>query len=132
LRDYPVQMSDYIGWTIWVVGFLLEVVADQQKFNFRKYTANQDKWIETGLFQFCRYPNYLGEIMLWIGIFLTCSASLQGVQWIAIISPIFVTFLLVKVSGIPLLEKSNAQKWNGNPSFQNYKMRTKLLIPYIY
>ncbi len=118
-----------IGALIWTFGFAIEVVADSQKSRFNADSSNKGKFIQTGLWSRSRHPNYFGEIVLWIGIAVIALPVLQGWQWVALISPLFVTLLLTRVSGIPLLEKKADQKWGGQPEYEEYKKRTPVLIP---
>ncbi|PWB53955.1 MAG: hypothetical protein C3F13_08415 [Anaerolineales bacterium] len=118
-----------IGFLVWVFGFTLEVIADHQKSRFNADSNNKGKFIRSGLWSRSRHPNYFGEIVLWIGIMLITLPVLQGWQWVALISPIFVTLLLTRVSGIPLLEKKADQIWGGQADYEAYKKRTPVLIP---
>ncbi len=120
-----------VGALIWTFGFTIEVVADLQKSRFNADPSNKGKFIQTGLWSRSRHPNYFGEIVLWIGIAVIALPVLQGWQWVALISPVFVTLLLTRVSGIPLLEKKANQKWGGQPEYEEYKKRTPVLIPRI-
>ena len=120
-----------IGFLVWVFGFALEVVADSQKSRFSANSANKGKFIQTGLWSRSRHPNYLGEIMLWVGVAVIALPVLQGWQWVALISPVFVTLLIVRVSGIPLLEKKADKKWGGQVDYESYKKRTPALIPHL-
>lgn len=131
-EDKKLSARDYVGWSVWLAGMLLEAIADYQKFTFRSNPANHDKWISTGLWGVVRHPNYLGEILLWAGLFLSASSTFQGHEFLSVISPIFVAILLTKVSGIPILEKMNMRRWKENPEFLNYIRRTPRLIPYLY
>ncbi len=117
-----------IGGLLWIVGFAIEVVADQQKSQFRADPANKGKFIQTGLWARSRHPNYFGEILLWIGVTVIALPILQGWQWIGLISPIFVTLLLTRVSGIPLLEQRADAKWGGQAAYEEYKEQTPILI----
>jgi steroid 5-alpha reductase family enzyme len=119
----------YAGLAIWVFGFAFEVIADAQKSAFRKDPQNKRKFIHGGLWSWSRHPNYFGEITLWVGMALIALPVLHGWQWIALISPIFVYFLLTRVSGIPLLEKRADAKWGGQPDYEVYKSSTSLLFP---
>ena len=114
---------------IWCLGFGIEVVADQQKRRFRKQHG-KDAFITTGLWSVSRHPNYFGEILLWVGVTLLAVPALQGWSHITLLSPVFVTLLLTKMSGIPLLEKKAEAKWGNEPSYQAYKKRTPLLVPF--
>jgi steroid 5-alpha reductase family enzyme len=77
-----------------------------------------------------RHPNYFGEILLWIGVTLIAVPVLSGWQWVIIISPVFVTLLLTRVSGIPLLEARAAKRWGNDPEYQLYLATTPRLIPF--
>lgn len=118
-----------IGFLVWVFGFTIEVIADLQKSRFSANQENKGKFIQTGLWSRSRHPNYFGEIMLWIGIAIIAIPVLQGWQWVAMISPIFVTLLLTRVSGIPLLEKKADKKWGGQADYETYKKNTPALFP---
>ena len=118
-----------LGFLIWVFGFAFEVIADSQKSRFNADLANKGKFIQTGLWSLSRHPNYFGEIVLWVGIAIIAIPVLQDWQWVAMISPLFVTLLLTRVSGIPLLEKKAIKKWGGQEDFEAYKKNTPVLIP---
>lgn len=118
-----------IGALVWGIGFIIEVTADAQKSRFNADPANKGKFIRTGLWSRSRHPNYFGEIVLWIGIAIIAIPVLQGWQWVAMISPLFVTLLLTRVSGIPLLEKKSDTKWGGQADYEEYKKNTPVLIP---
>ncbi len=118
-----------IGFLVWVLGFSIEVVADGQKRRFSEIPEKKDKFIQTGLWSRSRHPNYFGEIVLWIGITIIALPLLQGWQWVALISPIFVTLLLTRISGVPLLEKKADKKWGGQADYESYKKSTPILIP---
>jgi len=118
-----------VGFLIWIFGFAIEVIADSQKSRFSANSDNKGKFIQTGLWSRSRHPNYFGEIILWIGVAVIAFPVLQGWQWIALISPVFVTFLLTRVSGIPLLENKADKKWGGQEDYESYKKRTPVLIP---
>ncbi|MFX1284822.1 MAG: DUF1295 domain-containing protein [Promethearchaeota archaeon] len=118
-----------IGLLVWIIGFGFEAVADYQKSKFRSIPENKGKFITTGLWSISRHPNYFGEILLWIGIAIIALPTLQGWRWLTLISPIFVTLLLTKVSGIPLLEKHADEKWGGQEEYEQYKSKTPVLIP---
>jgi len=119
----------YLGALIWLFGFLFEVIADYQKTKFKSNINNKDKFINKGLWSLSRHPNYFGEIILWIGIFVIALPSLSGWQYITLISPIFVYCLLTSVSGINLLEPKSDQKWGHLDSYKEYKNKTPELIP---
>jgi steroid 5-alpha reductase family enzyme len=118
-----------LGLLVWAFGFAVEVIADAQKSRFNADPANRGKFIQTGLWSRSRHPNYFGEIVLWIGVAIIALPVLQGWQWVALVSPVFVTLLLTRVSGIPLLEKKADQKWGGQEDYEAYKERTPVLFP---
>ncbi|MEI7844989.1 MAG: DUF1295 domain-containing protein [Chloroflexota bacterium] len=118
-----------IGLLVWVIGFAIEVIADSQKSRFSANPENKGKFIRTGLWSKSRHPNYFGEIVLWLGVAIIALPVLQGWQWVALISPVFVTLLLTRVSGIPLLENKADKKWGGQKDYEDYKKGTPVLIP---
>ncbi|MGD8404065.1 MAG: DUF1295 domain-containing protein [Anaerolineales bacterium] len=118
-----------IGFLLWVFGFAFEVIADNQKSRFNEDPENKGKFIQTGLWAYSRHPNYFGEIVLWVGIAIIVIPVLQGWQWVAMISPLFVTFLLTRVSGVSMLEEKADKKWGGQEDYESYKKNTPVLIP---
>ena len=120
-----------IGIIIFTIGFAIEIIADSQKTKFRAKDDNKDKFISSGLWKYSRHPNYLGEIILWLGISLISFSSLEGYQYVTLISPIFTYLLLVNVSGINLLEKSGKKKWGHLESYKIYKKNTPRLIGFL-
>ncbi|MDJ0813779.1 MAG: DUF1295 domain-containing protein, partial [Woeseiaceae bacterium] len=124
----PLGLVGAVGIAVWLAGILIEIVADQQKTNFRKDPANKGKFISTGLWAWSRHPNYFGEILLWIGMAIVAIPVLQGWQWATLISPVFVYFLLTKVSGVPMLEDAADERWGGQDDYEDYKRRTPELI----
>lgn len=117
----------FLGVALWVLGFTLEVVADYQKRVFKQNPENKGKFINVGLWSRARHPNYFGEILLWFGAALTASVALSGWQYLTLISPFFVLFLLTKVSGIPMLEAKADKRWGDNADYIAYKASTKRL-----
>ena len=120
---------DGLGLSIWILGFGIEVIADNQKTVFNKDSSNTGKWIDSGLWSYSRHPNYLGEILLWTGIAFFGISCFTGFERVAWISPIFIYLLLTKVSGIPILDKRALEKWGDNPEYQKYRENTPALIP---
>ena len=120
---------DALGLSIWLLGFGIEVVADNQKTAFNKEPNNQGKWIDSGLWSYSRHPNYLGEILLWTGIACFGISCFTGLERFAWISPIFIYLLLTKLSGIPILDKRALQKWGDNAGYQKYRDNTPTLLP---
>ncbi len=121
----------YFGLVLWILGFAIEVVADRQKSRFRAKIENKEKYITEGLWSVSRHPNYFGEIVLWLGITIIALPTLAGWQFVALISPVFVTLLLIKVSGIKLLERSGMERWGTDPNYLEYIARTPALVPFL-
>ena len=119
-----------IGALIWLLGFVIEVVSDKQKTNFKNNPSNEGRFIQEGLWSWSRHPNYFGEIVLWIGIAIIAYPVIEGWQYFALLSPIFVIFLLTKVSGINLLERQGMKRWGHEEEYLNYLKRTSSLIPF--
>jgi steroid 5-alpha reductase family enzyme len=124
----PLGAIGYIGVAIWAVGILIEIVADRQKSAFRADPANEGEYIDTGLWAWSRHPNYFGEIVLWTGMAIIAIPVLEGWQWVTLISPVFVAFLLTKVSGVPMLEKAADERWGGQDDYEAYKRNTPVLV----
>jgi steroid 5-alpha reductase family enzyme len=117
------------GLAVWCLGLAFEVVADVQKDRFRADAANRGAFIRTGLWAWSRHPNYFGEIVLWVGVALVAAPVLRGWQWVTLVSPLFVFLLITRVSGVPLLEKKADQRWGGRDDYEDYKARTRVLLP---
>lgn len=129
-RGGEVTLLVILGITIWLIGLLIEAVADYQKFAFKFSKNNKREWIQDGLWKFARHPNYFGEILVWCGIYAACFTALSSTErLISLASPILITLLLLFVSGVPLLERSADQRWGKLKAYQEYKRRTRLLIP---
>ena len=118
----------YFGLVTFFVGMSIEVISDNQKTKFRNDPKNKDRFINTGLWSRSRHPNYVGEITLWSGVAIISFSSLEGWQYVSLISPVFTYFLLVYVSGVPQLEKSGQKKWGHIKDYQDYIKKTPSLI----
>jgi len=118
----------YLGVAIFIFGFAIEIIADKQKSKFRSIEANKDSFITTGLWAKSRHPNYLGEILLWLGVAVISISSLSGWQYLTLISPIFTYLLLVYVSGVRMLEDMGDKKWGHNEEYIKYKSTTPRLF----
>jgi steroid 5-alpha reductase family enzyme len=118
-----------VGVLVWAAGFALEVTADLQKSRFRAAPANAGRFISTGVWSRSRHPNYLGEIVLWLGVAVVVVPVLTGWQWVVLASPVFVTVLLTKVSGVRLLEQKAEARWGDQPDYQEYTRTTPVLVP---
>ena len=119
----------YLGLALWIFGFLFEVIADYQKTKFKNNPENKDQFISSGLWSLSRHPNYFGEIILWIGVFIITIPSLSGIDYLTILSPLFVYTLLNKISGINLLEIKAQKRWGDLDSYKEYRSKTPQLIP---
>ncbi len=124
----PGRAIDFVavfGVCLWVFGFVFEFVGDAQLARFAKDSHNRGKILQTGLWRYTRHPNYFGEVVQWWGIWLLALSVPGG--WFSVVGPLTITFLILKVSGIPMLEKKMAQ----NPDFADYSRRTSMFIPWI-
>lgn len=117
------------GLVVWATGLVIETVADAQKFAAKRQPGGGTRWMDSGLWAYARYPNYFGEMLCWWGVFLFTCAHLTAAAWSTIIGPIAITYILLKVTGIPTLEKSATAKWGTNPDYLAYVARTRLLVP---
>ena len=120
----------YFGLSLWLIGFSFEALADEQKRRFKSDKKNKDAFISTGLWGISRHPNYFGEILLWVGMAVIALPTLIGWQYVTLISPIFIYFLLTRVSGVNLLEDHANQKWGGTEEYESYVKKTPVLIPF--
>ena len=117
------------GAAIWLVGLLIEAAADAQKSAFRSKEENRGRFITSGLWRYSRHPNYFGEMLVWWGLFVFAVPFLDGAAFAVVIGPVFITLLLLFVSGIPLLERSAEAKYGDDPAYREYKRRTSILVP---
>lgn len=129
--DKPQSEMWVLGFLVWMAGFAIELVADNQKRAFRKLHG-PGRFVDIGLWSRSRHPNYFGEILLWVGIALMAVPALSGWQYLTVISPFFVYFLLARISGIPLLERKADRRWVDNPDYQTYKRETAVLVPRLF
>ena len=121
-------LIQWLGLLIWVLGFLIEVVSDTQKSKFNK--KNKGAFIDVGLWKYIRHPNYLGEIIIWLGIFVISISYINSIfTALSILSPIFVFILLRFLTGVPQLEQRGQEKWGKQEKYLKYKERTGILLP---
>tara|TARA_B100000287_G_scaffold1936_1_gene1896 strand:- start:1424 stop:2296 length:873 start_codon:yes stop_codon:yes gene_type:complete len=132
ISSYNSELNNYaiVGTLIWVFGFLFEIVADYQKSKFNK--LNKGKFISTGLWSMSRHPNYFGEFVLWLGITIASLGYIDNYKFIILITPIFVYFLLTRVSGVNLLEEIGNKRWGDTKEYKKYKENTPLFFPKIF
>jgi len=128
-RNPSIEARDIIGWIMWVIGLSVEAIADQQKLAFKNSPSNRGKWCNVGLWSYTRHPNYFGEMFLWWGVFVASAPVLSGAEWLVILGTIFLTLLLLFVSGIPLLEASADKRFGRSEEYRTYKNTTSPLIP---
>lgn len=119
----PLGLFAWLGAAVWLTGIVLEAVADAQLAAFKADASNKGRIMDRGLWSWSRHPNYFGEALLWWGVWIACI----GVPWwwAAVLGPVTITFLLVKVSGVPLLEKH----YEGNAAYAEYAKRTSIFVP---
>ena len=122
------NIAFFTGLILFIIGFSIEIIADYQKTKFRSIGENKNKFISSGLWSKSRHPNYVGEIILWLGISVMSFSNLEGLQYITLISPIFTYWLLVYVSGVSILEKSGLEKWGHLKEYQDYIKKTPKLL----
>lgn len=128
-----VNLSDIktIGWlalvggVVWLIGFVFEAIGDAQLKQHLSDPRKKGQLMTSGLWQYTRHPNYFGEATQWWGIWIIALSVPLG--WVAIVSPLLITYLLLYVSGVPLVEK----RFNGRPGWDGYKKRTNRFIPWI-
>ena len=116
------------GLLVWSVGLVIEAVADQQKFNYKRTLGA--KWTDVGLWRISRHPNYLGELMCWWGVFLFVLSDLSGSGVIVgLFGPLAISVVILFLTGVPQLEESAEKKWGGDPAYRQYVRTTGLIIP---
>lgn len=116
---------DFIGASIWAIGFLFEAIGDWQLKRFKADPSNKGKVMDSGLWAYTRHPNYFGDALLWWGFYIIAATTSEG-RW-TILSPLIMTFLLMKVSGVALLEKRLSKT---KPEYQDYVRRTSAFFPW--
>ena len=131
--EAELEVIAFIGIFLWWSGFLIEVISDYQKRKFRETSDPKTEFISTGLWARSRHPNYFGEITLWVGMAVISLSSLSGVEYVtAIVSPVFVYFLLIKLEGVPMLERIADERYGELSDYQEYKANTPVLMMKIF
>jgi steroid 5-alpha reductase family enzyme len=127
VQDIPANLTalDFLGLGLWLLGFGFEAVADRQLKGFLSDPENSGRVMDRGLWRFSRHPNYFGDSLVWWGIFLVAAATPMG--WVTLFSPLLMTFFLMKVSGVPLLEEALAKRRKG---YREYMQRTSPFFPW--
>lgn len=133
-----VSAADIAGWALAAGGLVLESVADMEKFSFRQdQSEGKPAFLNAGTWAWSRHPNYFGELCFWWGVFITTSSTFggssaaSGNQWgyLTIASPLFITFLLLLGSGLPIVERSTNRKLGSDPAYLIYRRSTPVLFP---
>lgn len=133
LRENPdLVATDFVGLALWIFGFVVEVTADFQKQYWRGLENKKHKFIDYGIWKYSRHPNYFGEMILWLGVFIISIEVLEDAQFAAVASPITVFVLIYFISGVRLLEKRSDEKFGELPEYWVYKQNTSelILLPY--
>jgi len=128
----PINILFIMGLALFILGFVIEIIADNQKSAFRSIPENKDVFINEGLWARSRHPNYFGEITLWTGITVMGISAFEGMNYLALFSPIFSYLLLNYVSGVRMLEYRGHKKWGHLDAYKVYKESTPKLIPKIF
>ncbi len=116
---------DLVGTLIWLAGFVFEAVGDWQLARFKANPANQEKVMDQGLWRYTRHPNYFGESLIWWGLFII--AASHPANWWTVVSPVIITAVLLKMTGIPLTEKLIVEK---RPGYRDYISNTSAFFPW--
>jgi steroid 5-alpha reductase family enzyme len=130
-RDHPPGFGIWsvVGAGVWLTGLVVEAVADAQKAAFKAKEENRRRFVASGLWGYSRHPNYFGEMLVWWGLFVYVVPVLHGWAFAVIVGPVFITLLLLFVSGIPPLERRADEKYGDDPAYRDYKRRTSVLVP---
>lgn len=130
-RDGAISLLSIAGVAIWLIGLIIETISDFQKYSFYKISSNKGKWIDSGFWRYSRHPNYFGEILIWVGMYVVTFSALDNIQRaIGLMSPVTIFLLLRYVTGVPPLEKAADKRWGTNEHYREYKKRTNLLMPF--
>jgi steroid 5-alpha reductase family enzyme len=117
--------TDVIGLLLWIVGFAFQAIGDMQLVDFQSQPENRDRVLNRGLWRYTRHPNYFGESLMWWGLYLLSLSA--GGGW-TVFSPILITTLLLKVSGVTLMESTIADR---RPEYADYRRRTSAFVPWL-
>ena len=120
------------GSLTYLIGLVIEIIADYQKTIHNKLNNKKGKFISSGLWSKSRHPNYFGEFLIWTGITIICFPVFSGFKYLALITPIFIYFLLNNISGVNLLEERAKEKWGNNPEYFKYLKTTPKFFPKIF
>jgi steroid 5-alpha reductase family enzyme len=130
-KDFSnVKLQLLTGAAVFITGLMFEATADAQKFKFNNNPKNKGQWIDVGVWRASRHPNYLGEMMVWTGMYLVAVGALsKSERIITLLSPVYIICLLLFVSGVPMLEKSAMLKWGKDKNYLKYKNQVPSVLP---
>ena len=123
--DSALGLLDALGVLLFIIGFLFESIGDYQLARFKSNPANKGKVMDSGVWRYTRHPNYFGDATLWWGMFLVAAATPWG--WFTVLSPLAMTALIIKVSGVAMLERTITER---RPEYRAYIERTSAFIPW--
>ena len=123
-----IGLLEIAGGALGGFGLIVEAVADQQKLTFKNSPENKGKWCDVGLFKYSRHPNYFGDLCVWYGAFLIAMPTLTWLRWIAVISPLYESIVIL-LEGVPTCERAQEKKYGSNAEYRKYKSSTSVLIP---
>ena len=126
-KQLGLDIFAYFGFALWSVGFLIEVIADWQKTQFKK--RNPNAFINSELWRYSRHPNYVGEVLLWLGLSVAAFPYLAPSQYLLLVSPVLIYVLLRYISGVNMLEARADKKWGRNSEYKTYKLKTPIFFP---
>lgn len=124
MTEAEFEVQHMIGFLIWGVGFYFEALGDAQMKKFKADPANKGRVMNSGLWRYTRHPNYFGEAVLWFG--LGVFSIHPDHWWLSFIGPLVITFFLLKVSGVAMLER----KYEGNTKYAEYRRTTNAFVPW--
>jgi steroid 5-alpha reductase family enzyme len=131
----PDAIRSRTGWmtagaAVWLIGLVIETVADIQKYQFKRAGGTRARWVDHGLWRYSRHPNYFGELLCWWGLFVFVLPDLGWWILVGAAGPLAITGLLLFGTGVPTLEKSANEKWGTDPEYLAYRRRTHRLVPW--
>lgn len=121
------NILNFLGLVIIIIGFFWEMIADIQLNRFKKEKTNQNTFLKSGLWSLSRHPNYFGEILFWWGIFIFSIVNFDS--FLSIIGPIIYSYLIINVTGVKTMDKRMSQNYDG---YSDYIKNSNSLIPKIF